>query len=241
MDDVQLMNRVDSKYLANFISLPLLLEGAWNHGYRILEIEGDRTFNYLTTYYDTPDFKFYYDHHNARSNRIKVRTRAYLNTEQSFIEIKIKNNKGKTAKKRKEIISAGLALDEKAYKYINKVSAGEYNDLEPKLSSEFSRFTLVNIENKERVTFDFGITFSYNEEKVPMNSLLIIEIKQESASARDNFTEMLRRERIPITNFSKYCIGVVLLHKDVKYNNFKSKVIKINRICDGFLTLKHNQ
>lgn len=241
MDDVKLMNRTDSKYIVNFECLGSLLQGAWDKGYRILEIEENRIFDYLTTYYDTPSFKFYYDHHNARSNRIKVRTRAYLNTQQNFIEIKIKNNKGKTSKKRKEILNAGMGLDEKAFKYVNKVSSGNFNDLEPKLSSEFSRFTLVNIANKERVTFDFGVSFSYKEEKVPLKSLLIIEIKQESACARDNFTEMLRRERIPITNFSKYCIGVVLLHKDVKYNSFKSKVLKINRICNGNLTLKHTQ
>ena len=42
---------------------------------------------------------FFLDHHNRRVNRNKIRFREYVGSNLTFLEVKTKNNKGKTIKK----------------------------------------------------------------------------------------------------------------------------------------------
>ena len=62
--------------------------------------DGKLIHDYKSLYYDTEDWKFYLDHHNGRVNRNKIRFREYVGSKLTFLEIKLKNNKGKTIKKR---------------------------------------------------------------------------------------------------------------------------------------------
>ena len=68
MDNVKLMNRVDTKFVFNKEKFPDLLERLQKY-YFILEINGNRTHSYKSLYFDTDDRKFYHDHHNVRVNR----------------------------------------------------------------------------------------------------------------------------------------------------------------------------
>ena len=103
MDDVKLMSRTDTKFAFNDIKLPVLLQKLSEH-YRILEIDGERIHHYKSLYFDTEDRKFYLDHHNSRVNRNKIRFREYVGSGLTFLEIKLKNNKGKTIKKRTKVV-----------------------------------------------------------------------------------------------------------------------------------------
>ena len=108
MDGIKLMNRIDSKYLTNEATLLKVLEDAAAAGYRALIIEGLPLTRYSSVYYDTPLLGMYYAHRNKHLVRQKVRTRAYLDAGQAYLEIKRKNNKGRTSKKRTEIPVAEL-------------------------------------------------------------------------------------------------------------------------------------
>ena len=99
MDQVKLMDRVETKFVFNLDSLPRLLSHM-ETGYRILEISGTRSHCYHTVYYDTPALELYHLHQRGRLNRYKIRFRKYCDSELSFFEIKFKNNKGRTIKKR---------------------------------------------------------------------------------------------------------------------------------------------
>ena len=103
MGSVKLMNRIDTKYLTNEVTLLEVLADAALAGYRVLTIGDKRISGYDSVYYDTPEFRMYYAHRNKHLVRQKVRTRAYLESGQAFLEIKRKNNKGRTKKKRTEI------------------------------------------------------------------------------------------------------------------------------------------
>ena len=103
MDSVKLMNRIDTKYLTKVDTLVHVLEDAARHGYRALETEGTKVCPYDTLYYDTPGLQMFLDHHNRRLVRQKVRTRTYVDSGQTFLEIKRKNNHGRTKKKRTQI------------------------------------------------------------------------------------------------------------------------------------------
>jgi len=99
LDKVKLLDRKDTKFVFNQNKLPLILEKVKPY-YRILEINNSLIFNYDNTYFDTHDFLFYNQHHNEHRNRFKVRFRKYSSSSKSFFEIKIKNNKNRTVKKR---------------------------------------------------------------------------------------------------------------------------------------------
>ena len=105
MEGIKLMNRIDSKYLTDEATLLHILDRAAEAGYRVLVTEGMRispydSIYYDSVYYDTAGLRMFYDHHNRRLVRQKVRTRSYVNSGDTFLEIKRKNNKGRTKKKR---------------------------------------------------------------------------------------------------------------------------------------------
>ena len=99
MDSVKLMNRIDTKFVFEIELLKKALQEIKEY-YYILEIKGLRMSAYRSLYFDTDEFKFYYEHHNGKTNRNKVRYREYLESGLCFLEVKHKNNKGKTIKKR---------------------------------------------------------------------------------------------------------------------------------------------
>ena len=104
MDSVKLMNRVDTKFVTsyeNFLNLIPFLKS----NYYLQEIDGKRIAQYHTVYYDTHNVSMYINHHNGRKVRKKVRMREYLESNLCFLEVKSKNNKGRTSKKRIKIIN----------------------------------------------------------------------------------------------------------------------------------------
>lgn len=101
MDEVKLMNRVDTKFCLPAHLLPQLLENIQDY-YYTLNIDGKYALPYATKYFDTPENTLYATHHRGKKNRFKIRRRQYLISNLTFLEIKQKNNKGRTTKKRME-------------------------------------------------------------------------------------------------------------------------------------------
>ena len=117
MDDVKLMSRTDTKFAFKANKMPLLLQKLLPF-YRVLAIDGKLIHDYKSLYFDTDDRKFYLDHHNGRVNRNKIRFREYVGSKLAFLEIKLKNNKGKTIKKRMKVDAITSDLSDKHQKYI---------------------------------------------------------------------------------------------------------------------------
>ena len=102
MNSVSLMNRMDVKFLFKKSQLPILLSKLISN-YNLLKIENKIIQDYKSLYFDTHNRSFYMAHHNRRVNRNKVRFREYVGSDLIFLEIKLKNNKGKTIKKRMRV------------------------------------------------------------------------------------------------------------------------------------------
>ena len=96
---VQLLRRFDTKYFLHIDNLDSILEEMRNN-YKILKIKDILTQSYKTYYYYDKDQSSYIKHHNGKKNREKVRFREYLDVNDIYLEIKHKNNKGITVKKR---------------------------------------------------------------------------------------------------------------------------------------------
>ena len=101
---------------------------------------------------------FYLDHHNGRVNRNKIRFREYVGSGLTFLEIKLKNNKGKTIKKRIKVDSIPEVLSDKQQKYIDKI-VGNKLEVSAKQWIDFSRVTFVHNTHLERLTLDVNLTF----------------------------------------------------------------------------------
>ena len=191
MDEISLLRRYDQKFTLNTsqfqVVFPLLAKD-----YHCLTIEDQQLFEYTTDYYDSNDYSMFNDHHNGKLNRYKIRFRDYINTKNSFLEIKFKTNKGETIKSRQEIAYRSREFNLDNDKFIGENSPYNLSNLDNKLSNTFQRITLANVANKERVTIDNVINFSHKKENKTLQNLVVIEIKK----SKNNMDSML-------TNFLK--------------------------------------
>ena len=229
LDQVKLLDRHDTKFVFNEIQLPLILEKI-KPFYRILEIENCSIFKYENTYYDTDDFLFYNQHHNESRKRFKVRVRKYSSSPNPFFEIKIKNNKNRTLKKRLVVDGFDGCIGTQEEQLISQIIGLSSNQLSPTLDVQFSRITLADKNLNERLTIDTNIsTLNGNGSKI-FNELVVSEIKQEKYNCKSDFIKILRNFKIPEMIFSKYCMGMMNVHDKIKHNRFKPKILQINKI-----------
>ena len=228
LDSVELQNRIDTKYIMSKHELALLLEGIREDQY-ILEIDHCRIFNYRTIYFDTPDFQFYKDHHNGCVNRVKVRSREYIESHLCFYEIKRKLFGTRTDKQRKRIQEIYHEVPLEDYNLI-QYRRLQGKPIEKKLTNNFKRITLTNKNFSERITIDLEIKFSNAQQELELPNLAVVEVKQGKADVFSNTIQMLKKLRLHESSFSKYAIGISLLEPQIKHNNFKPILLKINKI-----------
>lgn len=158
---VRLMNRVDTKYLVDERRCMELLELAADQ-YYVQIIDDCRACRYATLYYDTPQWDMYHLHHNRRLTRQKIRTRTYVETGVTYLEVKNKSNKGRTHKRRMALdrsLFAAAATDTAAADFLRREARYAPETLSPSLVTRFVRVTLVNRAMTERLTIDFDLHF----------------------------------------------------------------------------------
>lgn len=234
MSSIRLMNRTDTKFVTNIATLEHLL-GMAEGQYYAQEICGHRISPYKTTYWDAPDsHEMFRSHQCGHSPRTKVRVRTYVDTQQTFLEIKHKDNHGKTRKKRVPVPSLDAVIKDGAgEEFLEEVSGYSFADIKPTLGNRFKRITLVNFDKTERLTIDFNLSF-YNYEtgqESEMDNAVIIELKRDGR-VPSPILPMLRTLRIKPSGFSKYCIGTAVTNDTLQRNRFKPRLRKIGKIMN---------
>jgi len=228
MDNVKLLNRVDTKFLCPVGKIHEILHDLVSL-YKVLEISDERIMSYRTKYYDTENFKMFREHQNGKLNRYKIREREYLDSDLKFLEIKFKSNKRRTLKSRIIKPENTQCFNNKEIDFLDYKSPFSSDELEVKLVNTFKRLTLTN--GKERITVDFDLKFiSANGNVGMLPSLVIVEVKQEKFSMESKVIQVLKEHGIRSASFSKYCIGATLVYTNLKSNRFKSKILMINKI-----------
>ena len=228
MDGVKLMNRTDTKFVFHIDKLSLLLQNMIPY-YKVLLINNECIHDYKSLYYDTDDRKFYLDHHNQRVNRNKIRFREYIGSGLTFLEIKLKNNKGKTIKKRIKVKRINEELSNDNKEYIDSIIKNKL-DLSAKQWINFSRITFVHKAQKERLTMDVNLTFNNHKNKGDFKELVIAEVKQERMSRSSDFMRIAKEMGVLPTRLSKYCMSTLELNPEIKKNRFKQKTLLINKL-----------
>ena len=227
MSSVKLMNRTDTKFVTTRQRLQQLLTMALKD-YYIQEIDGQRNLEYDTTYFDTRGFDMYCEHQHGHANRQKIRFRTYCISGLQFMEVKTKNNHGRTKKKRMEVTDMNLR-DEEKRQFLSEHLRYDAGSLQPALNNHFSRITLVNRAKTERLTIDSSLRFHnlQNDLMLDMGDLVIIELKRDG-QVFSPVLEMLHQLHIHPHGFSKYCMGSALTCQHLlPVNRFKTKLIEV--------------
>ena len=235
MSGIKLMNRTDTKFVATHDQLVKFLSSVKGK-YFIQEIDGKRIASYHTTYFDTNDYDMYTMHHAGRSVREKIRVRTYLDSDDTFLEVKNKNNHGRTKKKRITVGGVGTLENEKesVVPFLGKHAWYRLEEVSPVIENWFNRITLVNYGKTERLTIDFNLRFHHpkSDRKDSLQRVAIIELKRDG-NVYSPVKSMLRQLRIKPSGFSKYCIGSALTKPTLKQGNFKPRFVRINKLLNN--------
>ena len=240
MRSIRLMNRIDTKFVTTVPMLRQLLLLA-KDDYFVQESQGERISPYYTLYFDTPDCKMYNRHEAGHLSRQKVRVRSYVNAGLNFLEVKTKNNHGRTKKKRID----ALNFDPENHSIFN-VQSSLFSDflqtylkypqqsLVRQVENRFDRITLVNKAKTERLTIDTNLRFhniSTNNYRF-MEELVVIELKRDGLQPSP-ILPLLTKLRIHPHGFSKYCIGSALTNADLRRNRIKPRLHSVEKILNS--------
>lgn len=231
-----MLERLDNKYV---VQGPVLAVAADEFAalFDVLEIDHQRAFTYETCYFDDPERRSYYDHHQGRRQRMKVRVRRYVDAGLCFLEVKLKDKRGITVKKRMPYDAAKAdLLDDRAMHHVRQCHEALYGRpfdraLEPVLRMRYRRVTLVAREGGERMTIDSDIRFLAGPDTFgPPPGVFIVETK--SAHGHGLADVVLRRHhQHPTTGCSKYCVGMSVTGAVHKFNRFRPALRKLGALA----------
>ncbi len=229
MGSVKLMNRTDTKFVTTMPRLLQLLQMA-QQDYYVQDIDGQRNMLYDTTYFDTDTFAMYREHQYGHAGRQKIRFRTYVSSNLQFMEIKTKNNHGRTKKKRIEV--SDMNLDDMVKRnFIDDKLHFDVDTLMPHMHNYFHRVTLVNKAKTERLTIDTQLEFNnmITGKSKNMGQLVVVELKRDGL-VPSPVLEMLRLLHIHPHGFSKYCMGAAMTNDRLPINRFKVKLRDVEKI-----------
>lgn len=215
-----LQTRRDRKYLVPFETIADLL--ADTVGLRALDIDGLRSFRYESLYFDTDSHLSYLGAARRRPHRFKVRTRTYLDTATSLLEVKVRDPRGLTVKHRLDYdITHRRELTDDARTFIRSVepAATVADDLRPALTTTYHRSTLVTRDGSARTTIDTDVAWhAHDGTSTSLPAMALIETKSAGPPCAID-RALWRRGHRPVT-ISKYCTGLAALHPDLPANKW---------------------
>ena len=241
-----LLTRMDRKYLVPVEAAQALLD-ALASGIvgrsRALEIKGQRSFAYASTYFDTPDLAAYHLTARKRRRRFKVRTRSYLDSDLCFLEVKTRGPRGATIKERLpyalddadrltpqgRAFVAGLLLGSNVCR-TREEAERVASELTPVMGTTYERTTLHLPHAEARSTIDTRLawmpmrasrhstTGAIRGTARPAGPQAIIETKSPGTpSPADRFLWGMGHRPAKI---SKYATGLALLNRDLPANKW---------------------
>jgi hypothetical protein len=235
-----MLERLDNKYIVPAARLLPALERFLDL-FDVLEIDGKCAFTYATNYFDDVRTSSYYDHHQGRRQRCKVRIRNYVDADSSFLEVKLKDTRNVTVKKRLKLDRPAPELCSRSMAFIDASHSELYDRplmrrLSLVIGMEYERVTLVAKEGGERMTIDTRLAFrAANAERNAAQDMFILETK----STRGNgiADKILRAEHIhPTKQCSKYCVGMAALGLVGKHNRFLPALRRLDILSQPLIT-----
>ena len=122
-----------------------------------------------------------------------MRTRSYVDSHLSFLEIKHKVRQNRTVKNRLATPDLLTWVTPEADAFLNDYLPFAPEALEPKLWNEYTRITLVSKRDRERLTLDLRLRFTGYEDSfaagrsLDLPCLTIAELKQDGLNRHSAF------------------------------------------------------
>lgn len=225
-----MLTRVDRKYALPAADLPGVVSNL-DADTRVLEINGRRAHAYRSTYFDTPDLASFRGTAHPRRRRFKVRTRTYVESDISFLEVKTRGPRGNTVKERipvPPIVAAREQLGERERRWVASRldpigHAGIAEELHAVLRGGYNRTTLL-MPDGGRATIDTDLVWELVEpregssDRVELPDLVIVETKSGSTPSRLDHLLWSRGHRP--TRVSKYATAMAALNEDLPSNRW---------------------
>ena len=229
-----LQTRVDRKYVLTTAEVAAMLTTLAGQGRpRVLEIDGDRSFTYASTYYDTADLLTFRMAARRRRRRFKVRTRTYVDTgNTTFLEVKTRAARGVTVKERCPWEPAA-PLGGEGLEFVDdrlaaaRLDAPPSSHLVPVLRSAYRRTTVLLPD--ARMTLDTGLVWRLAGPDTPdsrtdphdlpgdrtadVGDLVVVETK--AGTAPSSADRALWRAGHRPDRISKYATGLATLRPDL--------------------------
>jgi hypothetical protein len=134
----------------------------------------------------------------------------------SFLEVKLKGNRGLTEKKRlQRPTSAPDLLSEIETTWLTSLLPDlDPHTLTPTLRVEYGRITLHSLSLAERLTIDHSIRVKVSGDWQPVLSDGVV-IESKSESLRSRVSHDLEIQGIHVVPFSKYCAGLSIVDERI--------------------------
>jgi hypothetical protein len=223
LERAPLLSRLDRKYVLPTTDLPAVL-ARLSADVQVLEIDGDREFTYQSLYFDTPELTCYLATAHRRRRRFKLRIRSYVDSDQHFLEVKIRGRRGTTVKERIPYLGefGGLGAEARGYADAVLSAAGIHSQklhFEPVLITGYRRSTLFLPSTGSRVTIDRELAWGLpGQDAVRTLDRVIVETKSvHGVSDVDRLLWSLRHRPCSV---SKYATGLAALRSDLPANHW---------------------
>lgn len=165
-----LLARVDRKYLVASSAAQNVVDALTGRAL-VLDIDGRRSFSYASTYFDTPGLDSYLQAARKRRHRFKIRTRSYLDSGLTLLEVKTRGPRGATIKQRLDYRAADAdRLTEEGIDFVVEClapltgSAQEARrtaqSLRPVMATTYRRTTLHLPDDDARATIDTDLAWT---------------------------------------------------------------------------------
>lgn len=216
LETASLQDRVDRKYLVEQETAARLV-AALRADHRVLQLGGARVQGYSTVYLDSADLACHRAHLQGRRRRWKARTRQYLGSDLTRLEVKTKGLRGRTVKVSQELDrSRHGEVDDAVHAFVDaqlQAAYGRRLDLElvPVLEVVYRRTTLVSDDGSTRLTLDTDLAVRTVDGR-PVGGLrpdaVLVETK---AGGRPGTADRaLRGLGVHEASCSKYCLGTAM-------------------------------
>ena len=223
-----LQRRVDRKYLLGANNLDGLL-ARLRQSHRVLRAGQQVWARYESLYFDTPDRMLYHAHRCGRRPRYKVRIRHHIDRELSFLEIKRKENSGRTVKHRLALPYAQTDLGSRERTFIESHTPLHGTSVFPRVSISFRRLTLLGSDINERVSLDRDLTVVAGTRAEQLAGIVIAEVKQSRYVSHAGAAAAFRGLNVREEALSKYCLATILV-APVRANIFKPALRAVERL-----------
>lgn len=221
-----MLTRIDRKYVLHRDELPAALGGLDPHT-KVLMIGGKAPQPYRSIYFDTEDHRSFYLAAHKRRRKFKVRTRTYVDSATSFLEVKAKGSRGVTVKERipydKELADKAI-LDDTIRGWLEEqlVKAGQpkgiSHHLEASMWGTYNRTTLLMADGSGRATIDTELDWACPGRYIERPDMVIVETK--SGSRPSQIDRLLWASGHRPARISKFGTGMAALNESLPHNNW---------------------